>query len=375
MARHIGEHRSTSFEEQVDILSKRYCPELLPVREAMDSRPVLLIVVFCGRLAIYLWMYSQLLICNFKGKTRIALTGSTPLYPIQNPLMIRKQQTELSNSIWDGRKKERMLISNHTTVFSKLQQEQWIILTMQAASPQITVYQASLVDGQLILFLYPCHDVVLIDDQGFKTKGWIQYAFYWVEWKALPIKVNLLMVTCDIGKQLYGLPQVDQIPTSFCQDGQHIGCAFAALLVAFCIANVPGYQNRASLYRGKGSKLVEYHGAIETLIQIWQLVVTSLLLRLGYSSMFVMPYNNKKPELEGQFDYLDGNFMALGRAALSSQAPGCCCRRRKGYLPDFLQDFGDILLGVALMSQHCSTSMIGISRSHKQYGYRDERIL
>ncbi|KAK6920566.1 hypothetical protein RJ641_014244 [Dillenia turbinata] len=40
MARHIGEHRSKSFAEQVDILSKRYCPELLEVREAMDSRPV-----------------------------------------------------------------------------------------------------------------------------------------------------------------------------------------------------------------------------------------------------------------------------------------------------------------------------------------------
>ncbi|XP_042489035.1 RNA polymerase I termination factor-like [Macadamia integrifolia] len=40
MVSHIGKHGCNSFAEQVEVLSKRYCPELLEVREAYDSRPV-----------------------------------------------------------------------------------------------------------------------------------------------------------------------------------------------------------------------------------------------------------------------------------------------------------------------------------------------
>ncbi|RZC49575.1 hypothetical protein C5167_017999 [Papaver somniferum] len=40
MVNHIGIHGLLSFAEQVEVLAKRYCPELLEVREALDSRPV-----------------------------------------------------------------------------------------------------------------------------------------------------------------------------------------------------------------------------------------------------------------------------------------------------------------------------------------------
>ncbi|KAI3833300.1 hypothetical protein MKW98_006399 [Papaver atlanticum] len=40
MVNHIGIHKIQSFGEQVEVLAKRYCPELLEVREALDSRPV-----------------------------------------------------------------------------------------------------------------------------------------------------------------------------------------------------------------------------------------------------------------------------------------------------------------------------------------------
>ncbi|RZC49947.1 hypothetical protein C5167_018374 [Papaver somniferum] len=40
MVNHIGIHGLQSFADQVEVLSKRYCPELLEVREALDSRPV-----------------------------------------------------------------------------------------------------------------------------------------------------------------------------------------------------------------------------------------------------------------------------------------------------------------------------------------------
>ncbi|KAI3914644.1 hypothetical protein MKW92_006717 [Papaver armeniacum] len=40
MVNHIGSHGLKSFAEQVEVLAKRYCPELLEVREALDSRPV-----------------------------------------------------------------------------------------------------------------------------------------------------------------------------------------------------------------------------------------------------------------------------------------------------------------------------------------------
>ncbi|KAI3849615.1 hypothetical protein MKX03_008384 [Papaver bracteatum] len=40
MVNHIGTHGLFSFGEQVEALTKRYCPELLEVREALDSRPV-----------------------------------------------------------------------------------------------------------------------------------------------------------------------------------------------------------------------------------------------------------------------------------------------------------------------------------------------
>ncbi|KAJ4980452.1 hypothetical protein NE237_031289 [Protea cynaroides] len=39
MVSHIGEHGCKSFAEQVEVLSKRYCPDLLEVREAYDSKP------------------------------------------------------------------------------------------------------------------------------------------------------------------------------------------------------------------------------------------------------------------------------------------------------------------------------------------------
>ncbi|RYQ89616.1 hypothetical protein Ahy_B09g096165 isoform A [Arachis hypogaea] len=44
MVRYIGEHGRKSFTEQVEILAKRYCPDLLEAREAFDSQPVI-----CGR--------------------------------------------------------------------------------------------------------------------------------------------------------------------------------------------------------------------------------------------------------------------------------------------------------------------------------------
>ncbi|KAI3843808.1 hypothetical protein MKX03_018005 [Papaver bracteatum] len=40
MVNHIGTHALQSFTDQVEVLAKRYCPELLEVREALDSRPV-----------------------------------------------------------------------------------------------------------------------------------------------------------------------------------------------------------------------------------------------------------------------------------------------------------------------------------------------
>ncbi|KAI3877778.1 hypothetical protein MKX03_019218 [Papaver bracteatum] len=40
MVNHIGMHGLQSYADQVEVLSIRYCPELLEVREALDSRPV-----------------------------------------------------------------------------------------------------------------------------------------------------------------------------------------------------------------------------------------------------------------------------------------------------------------------------------------------
>ncbi|KAI3861442.1 hypothetical protein MKW98_000394 [Papaver atlanticum] len=40
MVNHIGTHGLQSFAEQVEVLAERYCPELLEVREALDSRAV-----------------------------------------------------------------------------------------------------------------------------------------------------------------------------------------------------------------------------------------------------------------------------------------------------------------------------------------------
>ncbi|KAE8056492.1 hypothetical protein FH972_013261 [Carpinus fangiana] len=40
MVRHIGEHASKSFAEQVEILSQRYCTDVLEAREKCDSKPV-----------------------------------------------------------------------------------------------------------------------------------------------------------------------------------------------------------------------------------------------------------------------------------------------------------------------------------------------
>uniref|UniRef100_A0A803MDQ0 Uncharacterized protein n=1 Tax=Chenopodium quinoa TaxID=63459 RepID=A0A803MDQ0_CHEQI len=39
MVRHIGEHGRKSFIEQVEILSQRYCPNILEARESYDNRP------------------------------------------------------------------------------------------------------------------------------------------------------------------------------------------------------------------------------------------------------------------------------------------------------------------------------------------------
>ncbi|XP_019413011.1 PREDICTED: cyclin-D-binding Myb-like transcription factor 1 isoform X2 [Lupinus angustifolius] len=41
MVRHIGELVGKSFVDQVEILAKRFCPELLEAREAFDSKPVI----------------------------------------------------------------------------------------------------------------------------------------------------------------------------------------------------------------------------------------------------------------------------------------------------------------------------------------------
>ncbi|XP_061369792.1 DNA-binding protein REB1-like [Gastrolobium bilobum] len=40
MVQYIGEHGRKSFAEQVEILAKRFCPDLLEAREAFDSKPV-----------------------------------------------------------------------------------------------------------------------------------------------------------------------------------------------------------------------------------------------------------------------------------------------------------------------------------------------
>ncbi|CAL5340623.1 unnamed protein product [Camellia sinensis] len=39
MINHIGEHKNKSFAEQVEILTNRYCPDLLEAREAWDKKP------------------------------------------------------------------------------------------------------------------------------------------------------------------------------------------------------------------------------------------------------------------------------------------------------------------------------------------------
>ncbi|GAA0165494.1 hypothetical protein LIER_39992 [Lithospermum erythrorhizon] len=39
MVQHIGNHVSMSFSEQVEILAKRYCPDLIEVREAWENKP------------------------------------------------------------------------------------------------------------------------------------------------------------------------------------------------------------------------------------------------------------------------------------------------------------------------------------------------
>lgn len=41
MIRFIGEHGSKSFAEQVEVLAKRFCPNLLEAREAFDGKPVI----------------------------------------------------------------------------------------------------------------------------------------------------------------------------------------------------------------------------------------------------------------------------------------------------------------------------------------------
>ncbi|KAA8550351.1 hypothetical protein F0562_002035 [Nyssa sinensis] len=40
MVRHLGDRNKKSFAEQVEILSKRYCPDILEAREMWDSKPV-----------------------------------------------------------------------------------------------------------------------------------------------------------------------------------------------------------------------------------------------------------------------------------------------------------------------------------------------
>ncbi|KAM1270684.1 hypothetical protein ACFX13_032564 [Malus domestica] len=40
MVRHIGQYAMKSFAEQVEILSKRYCPDALEAKEACDSKPI-----------------------------------------------------------------------------------------------------------------------------------------------------------------------------------------------------------------------------------------------------------------------------------------------------------------------------------------------
>ncbi|KAK3042558.1 hypothetical protein RJ639_001552 [Escallonia herrerae] len=40
MVLHIGQHASKSFAEQVEILAKRYCPELIDARETWDNKPL-----------------------------------------------------------------------------------------------------------------------------------------------------------------------------------------------------------------------------------------------------------------------------------------------------------------------------------------------
>ena len=37
--RHIGEYANMSFAELAEVLSKRYCTDLLEAREAYDSKP------------------------------------------------------------------------------------------------------------------------------------------------------------------------------------------------------------------------------------------------------------------------------------------------------------------------------------------------
>ncbi|KAG5249675.1 myb family transcription factor family protein [Salix suchowensis] len=39
MVKHLGDHRNKSFAEQVDVLIKRYCPDVLDAREAYNSKP------------------------------------------------------------------------------------------------------------------------------------------------------------------------------------------------------------------------------------------------------------------------------------------------------------------------------------------------
>lgn len=41
LVHHIGQHVGKSFSEQVEILAKRYCPDLLEAREAFDAKPVI----------------------------------------------------------------------------------------------------------------------------------------------------------------------------------------------------------------------------------------------------------------------------------------------------------------------------------------------
>uniref|UniRef100_F6GU30 Myb-like domain-containing protein n=1 Tax=Vitis vinifera TaxID=29760 RepID=F6GU30_VITVI len=38
MIRHIGHYKNKSFAEQVELLSQRYCPDLLEAREAYDAK-------------------------------------------------------------------------------------------------------------------------------------------------------------------------------------------------------------------------------------------------------------------------------------------------------------------------------------------------